>query len=88
MKNKFTDEDLMAFADKETKGEKAMDILGALLKGDAESKILAKRLAVFTQTRNALFSGLVDIHRRKQWENYGIGLYFFIVLVLLLKSLQ
>jgi len=56
----------MAFADKETKGEKAMDILGALLKGDAESKILAKRLAVFTQTRNALFSGLVDIHRRKQ----------------------
>jgi len=60
MKNKqFSDEDLMKFADKETKGEKAMDILGALLKGDEESKILAKRLAVFTQTRNALINTLI-----------------------------
>ncbi len=60
MKNKqFSDEDLMKFADKETKGEKAMDILGALLKGDEESKVLAKRLAVFTQTRNALINTLI-----------------------------
>ncbi len=59
MKNKFTDEELMAFADKETKGERAMDILGALLKGDEESKILAKRLAVFTQTRSALINTLI-----------------------------
>ena len=60
MKTKFTDKELMAFADKETKGEKAMDILGALLKGDAESKILAKRLAVFTETRNALINTLLE----------------------------
>jgi len=60
MKSKqFSDEDLMKFADKETKGEKAMDILSALLKGDEESKVLAKRLAVFTQTRNALINTLI-----------------------------
>jgi len=59
MKNKFTDEDLMKFSDKETTGERAMDILGALLKGDEESKILAKRLAVFTQTRSALINTLI-----------------------------
>ena len=60
MKNKqFSDEDLMKFADKETTGERAMDILGVLLKGDEESKILAKRLAVFTQTRNALINTLI-----------------------------
>ena len=59
MTNKFTDQELMAFADKETKGKRAMDILGALLKGDEESKILAKRLAVFTQTRSALINTLL-----------------------------
>ena len=60
MKSKqFSDEDLMKFADKETTGEKAMDILSALLKGDEESKVLAKRLAVFTQTRNALINTLI-----------------------------
>lgn len=59
MKNKFTDKDLMGFADKETTGERAMDILGALLKGDEESKILAKRLAVFTKTRSALINTLI-----------------------------
>ena len=60
MKNKFTDKELMAFADKESKGERAMDILGALLKGDEESKILAKRIAVFTDTRNALINSVLD----------------------------
>jgi|TARA_B100000497_G_scaffold65174_1_gene73706 hypothetical protein len=60
MKNKFTDKDLMQFADKETTGERAMDILSALLKGDEESKILAKRLAVFTDTRNALINSVLD----------------------------
>ena len=59
MTNMFTDQELMAFADKESKGERAMDILGALLKGDEESKILAKRLAVFTQTRSALINTLI-----------------------------
>ena len=59
MTNKFTDQELMAFADKESKGERAMDILGALLKGDEESKILAKRLAVFTKTRSALINTLI-----------------------------
>tara|TARA_R100000541_G_scaffold45598_2_gene52584 strand:- start:979 stop:1170 length:192 start_codon:yes stop_codon:yes gene_type:complete len=59
MKNKFSDKDLMGFADKETSSERSMDILGALLKGDEESKILAKRLAVFTQTRSALINTLI-----------------------------
>ena len=59
MTNKFTDQELMAFADKESKGERAMDILSALLKCDEESKILAKRLAVFTQTRSALINTLI-----------------------------
>ena len=47
MKNKFTDEELMAFADKESKGERAMDILGVLLKGDVESTILAKISCIY-----------------------------------------
>lgn len=59
MKTKFTDEDLMAFADKETKGEKAMDILGVLLQGDDEAKELAKRLEVFIDTRHALINNLI-----------------------------
>ena len=60
MKNKFTDEDLMAFADKETKGEKAMDILSVLLQGDDEAKELAKRLEVFIDTRHALINNLIE----------------------------
>jgi len=59
-KIKFTDEDLMAFADKETKGEKAMDILSVLLQGDEEAKELAKRLDVFIDTRNALINKVLD----------------------------
>lgn len=59
-KNKFTDEELMAFADKETKGEKAMDILSVLLQGDEEAKELAERLDVFIETRNALINKVID----------------------------
>ncbi len=59
MKAKFTDEELMAFADKETSTEKAMDILGVLLQGDDEAKELAKRLDVFIDTRNALINALI-----------------------------
>jgi hypothetical protein len=59
-KNKFTDKDLMAFADKETKGEKAMDILSVLLQGDEEAKELAERLDVFIETRNALINKVID----------------------------
>ena len=59
-KNKFTDEDLMAFADKENKGEKAMDILSVLLQGDEEAKELAERLDVFIETRNALINKVID----------------------------
>jgi len=59
MKTKFTDEELMAFADKETKGKKAMDILSVLLQGDDEAKELAKRLDVFIDTRNALINTLI-----------------------------
>jgi hypothetical protein len=59
MKNKFTDEELMAFADKETKGERAMDILIALLKDDDEAKELAKRITVFMKTRKALINYVI-----------------------------
>jgi hypothetical protein len=59
MKTKVTDEELMCFADKETKGEKAMDILSVLLQGDDEAKELAKRLDVFIDTRNALINTLI-----------------------------
>ena len=58
-KNKFTDKDLMAFADKETKGEKAMDILRVLLQGDEEAKELSARLDVFVETRNALVNNII-----------------------------
>ena len=58
-KNKFTDVDLMKFADKETTGEKAMDILSVLLQGDDEAKELAKRLEVFIDTRHALINNLI-----------------------------
>ncbi len=59
MKNKFTDVDLIKFADKETTGEKAMDILSVLLQGDDEAKELAKRLEVFIDTRNALVNNII-----------------------------
>jgi len=57
MKSKrFSDEDLMKFADGELKGGKAMDILTAILEDTPEANDLAKRLAVFTSTRNALIN--------------------------------
>ena len=60
MKTKrFSDEDLMKFADGELKGGKAMDILSELLEDTPESEILAKRLEVFTSTRNALVNSLI-----------------------------
>ena len=58
-KQKFTDKDLMAFADKETKGEKAMDILSVLLQGDDEARELSARLDVFVDTRNALVNNII-----------------------------
>tara|TARA_R100000541_G_scaffold57534_1_gene67743 strand:+ start:4820 stop:5023 length:204 start_codon:yes stop_codon:yes gene_type:complete len=67
MKNKFSDNDLMKFADGELHdNKKAMDILSVLVEETLESIELKKRLAVYTETRNALFSGLIDLHRRKQ----------------------
>ena len=65
MKNKFTDVDLMKFADKETTGQKAMDILSVLLQGDEEAKELAKRLEVFVDTRNALINNLI---KENKWK--------------------
>jgi len=74
MKNKFSDKDLMKFADGELHdNKKAMDILSVLVEETLESIELKKRLAVYTETRNALFSGLIDLHRRKQWERFGNG---------------
>ena len=60
MKTKrFSDEDLMKFSDGELKGGKAMDILAELLEDTPESETLAKRLEVFTSTRNALVNSLI-----------------------------
>ena len=53
---RFSDEDLMKFADGELKGGKAMDILSAILEDTPEATDLSKRLAVFTSTRNALIN--------------------------------
>ena len=50
----------MKFADKETSGENAMDILIALLQNDDEAKVLAKRISVFTSTRNALINNVIE----------------------------
>ena len=60
MKTKrFSDEDLMKFADGELKGGKAMDILTAVLEDTPEATDIAKRLAVFTSTRNALINSVI-----------------------------
>ena len=59
MNSKYSDKELMAFADKETSADRSMDILGDLLKGDDESKILARRIAVYLETRDALINTLI-----------------------------
>jgi hypothetical protein len=60
MKNKFTDVVLMKFADGELDNkELSMDILSELLKDTPESKVLSKRLDVFTSTRNALLNNII-----------------------------
>ena len=62
MKTKcFSDEDLMKFADGELDNkELSMDILSELLKDTPESKVLSKRLDVFTSTRNALINSVLS----------------------------
>ena len=58
---RFSDEDLMKFADGELNNkELSMDILSELLEDTPESKVLSKRLDVFTSTRNALINSLID----------------------------
>lgn len=59
MKNKFSDQDLMAFADGELKGGVAMDILGILVDKSEGYEELRKRLQVYTKTRNALINSLL-----------------------------
>jgi len=60
MKNKFSDRQLMMFADGELNNkELSMDILSELLEDTPESKVLSKRLDVFTSTRNALVNALI-----------------------------
>tara|TARA_R110000803_G_scaffold163448_1_gene227112 strand:- start:1806 stop:1997 length:192 start_codon:yes stop_codon:yes gene_type:complete len=59
MKNKFTDQDLMAFADGELKGGVAMDILGILVDKSEGYEELRKRLQVYTKTRHALINSLL-----------------------------
>ena len=64
-KNKFTDKELMQFADKETSAERSMDILSVLLQGDEEAKKLAKRIDVFIETRNALVNKVI---KENKWK--------------------
>ena len=59
MKNKFTDQDLMAFADGELKGGVAMDILGILVDKSEGYEELRKRLQVYTKTRHSLIISLL-----------------------------
>ncbi len=59
MKNKFSDQDLMAFADGELKGGVAMDILGILVDKSEGYEELRKRLQVYTKTRHALINSLL-----------------------------
>ena len=59
MNSKYSDEELMAFADKETSAERSMEILSDVLKGNEESQILARRIAVFIDTRNALINSVI-----------------------------
>ena len=61
MKTKrFSDVVLMKFADGELDNkELSMDILSELLKETPESKVLSKRLEVFTSTRNALLNAVI-----------------------------
>ena len=59
MKNKFTNEELMAFADGELKGGVAMDILGILVDKSEGYEELRKRLQVYTKTRHALINSLL-----------------------------
>jgi|TARA_R100001530_G_scaffold128997_1_gene99016 anti-sigma factor RsiW len=56
-KPKFTDEQLMMFADGELNNrELSMDIISALIDGDKE---LQARLDVFVKTRSALLNSLL-----------------------------
>jgi len=58
-KNKFTDEELMAFCDGELTGGRAMDILSVLVDKSEGYEELEKRLEVYTTTRNALINTLI-----------------------------
>jgi len=70
MNSKYSDKELMAFADKETSAERSVDILYDLLKGNRESQILARRIAVYLETRDALINTLI---KEDKWENFGHG---------------
>ena len=61
MKTKrFSDEDLMKFADGELNNkELSMDIIHKVLQDDDEADDVRKRLNVFTKTRSALINALI-----------------------------
>ena len=61
MKSKrFSDEDLMKFADGELNNkELSMDIIHKVLQDGDEADDVRKRLNVFTKTRNALINALI-----------------------------
>ena len=60
MKNKFTDKELMAFADGELDNlHTSMDILSVLVDKKKGYEELGKRLKVYTTTRTALLNSLI-----------------------------
>ena len=57
---RFSDEDLMKFADGELNNkELAMDIIHKILEDSPEADDVRKRLNVFTKTRSALINALI-----------------------------
>jgi hypothetical protein len=54
MKSKFTDMQLMKFADQESSKELSMDIIGVIVQDTPEAEDIRTRLEVFTTTRNLL----------------------------------
>ena len=54
MKSKFTDMQLMKFADQESSKELSMDIIGVIVLDTPEAEDIRTRLEVFTTTRNLL----------------------------------
>ena len=56
MKSKFTDMQLMKFADQESSKELSMDIIAIIVQDSPEAEDIRTRLEVFTTTRHLLIN--------------------------------